>query len=110
MLDTVTRAYSELPFNKEASMKALTLPKEGGGSKLLGTETLNGYVTDKYQTSIRTPTGTRSGTIWIAQKLEVPIKMESDDKLFIQNYKKENLILFNLWSLTEKKTSEVSVI
>jgi outer membrane lipoprotein-sorting protein len=86
MLDTVTRACSELPFNKDASMQALTLPKEGGGSKLLGTETLNGYVTDKYQTTIKTPTGTRSGSIWIAQKLGVPIKMESDDKIYLQEY------------------------
>ena len=68
-------------------MKALNLPKEGGGSKLVGTETLNGYVTDKYQTSIRTPTGTRSGTMWIAKKLGVPIKIETDDKLFLQEYK-----------------------
>jgi outer membrane lipoprotein-sorting protein len=87
MLDTLTRACSELPFDKDASMKALNLPKEGGGSKLVGTETLNGYVTDKYQTSIRTPTGTRSGTMWFVKKLDVPIKIETDDKLFVQEYK-----------------------
>ncbi len=87
MLDTETRAYSELPFDKDASPKALNLPKEGGGSKLVGTETLNGYATDKYQTSIRTPTGTRSGTMWLAKKLGVPLKIETDDKLFVQEYK-----------------------
>jgi outer membrane lipoprotein-sorting protein len=87
MLDTETRAVSELPFDKDASTKSLNLPKEGGGSKLVGTETLNGYVTDKYQTSIKTPTGTRSGTIWLAKKLGVPIKIETDDKLFVQEYK-----------------------
>ena len=87
MLDTETRACRELPFDKDASPKALNLPKEGGGSKLVGTETLNGYATDKYQTSIRTPTGTRSGTMWIAKKLGVPLKIETDDKLFVQEYK-----------------------
>ena len=53
----------------------------------MGTETLNGYLTDKYETSIRTPTGSRSGTIWIAKKLGVPIRIETADKLFLQEYK-----------------------
>jgi outer membrane lipoprotein-sorting protein len=87
MLDTETRAYTELPFDKDASPKALNLPKEGGGSKLVGTETLNGYATDKYQTSLKTPTGTRTGTMWLAKKLGVPLKIETDDKLFFQEYK-----------------------
>ena len=68
MLDTETRACRELPFDKGPPVKALNLPKEGGESKLVGTETLNGYDTDKYETAIRTPTGSRSGTIWIAKK------------------------------------------
>ena len=68
--------------------KALNLsPRKGAEDKLVGTETLNGYATDKYQTSIRTPTGTRSGTMWLAKKLGVPIKIETDDKLFVQEYK-----------------------
>jgi outer membrane lipoprotein-sorting protein len=87
MLDSVTLTYSELPFDKDASPKALNLPKDGGGGKLVGTETLNGYATDKYQTSIKTPTGTRSGTMWFAKKLGVPLKIETDDKLFVQEYK-----------------------
>jgi outer membrane lipoprotein-sorting protein len=87
MLDTETRACTELPFDKDTSPKALNLPKAGGGSKLVGTETLNGYATDKYQTSIKTPTGTRSGTLWFAKKLGVPLKIETDDKLFVQEYK-----------------------
>jgi outer membrane lipoprotein-sorting protein len=86
MLESEIKAYRELPFDKDASQKGLNLPQAGGESKLVGTETLNGYATDKYKTSIRTPTGTRPGTIWVAKKLGVPIKMESDDKVFVQDY------------------------
>jgi outer membrane lipoprotein-sorting protein len=87
MLEPEIQAYRELPFDKDVSSKALNLPKEGGESKLVGTETLNGYATDKYETSIRTPTGSRSGTIWVAKKLGVPIRIETADKLFLQEYK-----------------------
>jgi outer membrane lipoprotein-sorting protein len=87
MLEPEIQVYRELPFDKDASPKSLNLPKEGGESKLVGTETLNGYVTDKYETSIKTPTGTRMGTMWISKKLGVPLKIETADKLFVQEYK-----------------------
>lgn len=87
MLDPLTRSYQEMPFDKDASLKNLHLPKDGGGSKLVGTETLSGYATEKYETAVKTPTGTRRGTIWIAKKLGVPIRIETADKLFVQEYK-----------------------
>lgn len=87
MFEPRVQTYKEMPFDKDALPDKLNLPKEGGGSKLVGTETLLGYATEKYETAVKTPTGTRPGAIWIAPKLGVPIKIETADKLFVQEYK-----------------------
>ncbi|HEY9073983.1 MAG TPA: hypothetical protein VIN67_07595, partial [Desulfobaccales bacterium] len=108
MFEPQIPTYTELPYDKAAFSKKLNLTKEGGGSKLVGTETLHGYVTDKYETAVKTPTGTRPGTIWISKKLGVPIRIETADKLFVQEYKdiKEGRlddVLFELPSGYQKK-------
>jgi outer membrane lipoprotein-sorting protein len=87
MLEPQTQNYLELPFDKEAFAKTLNQPKEGEGKKLVGTETLNGYATDKYETAVKTGTGTLRGTMWIAKKLGVPIRIETADKSFVEEYK-----------------------
>jgi len=87
MVEPQVQAYRELPFDKDAMPETFTSPQEGGDSKLVGAETLNGYETDKYETSVKTPTGPRQGTVWFAKKLGVPIKIETADKLFLQEYK-----------------------
>ena len=87
MLEPQTQSYLEMPFDKEAFAKTLNQPQEGEGKKLVGTETLNGYVTDKYETAVKTATGTLRGTMWIAKKLGVPIRIETADNSFVQEYK-----------------------
>jgi outer membrane lipoprotein-sorting protein len=87
MLEPQTQSYLELPFDKEDFAKTLNQPKDGEGITLVGAETLNGYATDKYETAVKTPTGTRRGTMWIAKKLGVPIRIETADKSFVQEYK-----------------------
>lgn len=87
VVEPAIKSYLEMPFDNDAFLNNLEKPKEGGGSKLVGTETLNGYATDKYEDSVKTPTGARPGTIWFAKKLGVPIKMETSDKIFVQEYK-----------------------
>jgi outer membrane lipoprotein-sorting protein len=87
MLEPKIQTYRKLPFDKDAFTNNLKKPGGKGGSKLVGTETLHGYVTDKYEAMVKTPTGPRQGNIWISQKLEVPIRIESVDKLFVQEYK-----------------------
>jgi outer membrane lipoprotein-sorting protein len=87
MLEPQTQSYLEMPFDKEAFAKTLNQPQEGEGKKLVGTETLNGYVTDKYETAVKTATGTLGGTMWIAKKLGVPIRIETADKSFVLEYK-----------------------
>jgi len=86
MLKPQTESYLELPFDKETFSQTLNHPKEGEGKRLVGTETLNGYASDKYETSMQTPSGTLRGTTWIAKKLGVPIRIETADKSFVQEY------------------------
>ena len=87
MLEPQTQSYLEMPFDQEAFAKTLNQPQEGEGKKLVGAETLNGYVTDKYETAVTTATGTLRSTMWIAKKLGVPIRIETADKSFVQEYK-----------------------
>jgi outer membrane lipoprotein-sorting protein len=87
MVEPEIQAYTELPFDKDALPKKLDPDREGSQSKLVGTETLHGYATDKYETLVKTPTGTRRGTMWISKKLGVPLKIETADKLYVQEYK-----------------------
>ena len=81
------QAYMEMPFDKEAFAKNLNIPKDEVSQKLVGRETLNGYDTEKYETSVKTGTGEVQGTMWIAKKLGVPIRIETKDKSFVQEYK-----------------------
>jgi len=87
MLEPHTQSYLEMPFDQEAFAKMLNQPQEGEGKKLVGPETLNGYVTDKYETAVETAAGTQRGAMWIAKKLGVPIRIETADKSFVQEYK-----------------------
>ena len=113
MLEPKIRAYRELPFDKDAFTNNLKKPGVGSANKLLGTEKLHGYVTDKYATLVKTPTGLRPGNIWISRKLGVPLRIETTDKLFIQEYKdlKEGGVddaLFAMPSGYHKKAAEPS--
>jgi len=81
------QAFMERPYDKEALSKNLNLPKDEVTRKLVGTETLNGYATDKYETSVKTGTEVLQGTMWVAKKLGFPIRIETADKSFIKEYK-----------------------
>lgn len=78
--------YREMPFDKNARSRTLNLPEDEVSKKLVGTETVSGYVSDKYETSVTTGAGAVQGTVWIAKKLEVPIRTESKDPPFSQEY------------------------
>jgi outer membrane lipoprotein-sorting protein len=81
------KMYMEMPFGKETLSKALNLPKDKAGMKKLGTEKIAGYDTDKYEATVDMGHGKKSQvTLWIAKKLGAPIKMESADKSFTQEY------------------------
>ncbi len=87
MLIPGQKTYMEMPFDKEAFAKALNIPKDEVTKKLLGTEKLNGYKTEKYETTVMAAGGELKSTMWLSKKLGIPIRIESADKSFTQDYK-----------------------
>lgn len=78
--------FIEMPLSEEELSKTLNWPKDEASMKKVGTEKLHGYDTEKYETTIDTGAGKKKVTFWMAKKLGVPIKMESADKSFTQDY------------------------
>jgi len=74
------KQYIEFPANDPSalmndpfqSVKYMVSPACGAASKLVGTETVNGYVCDKYVISMQ---DTDVITEWVSQKLKFPIKI-----------------------------------
>jgi outer membrane lipoprotein-sorting protein len=87
MLMAGQKTYMEMPLDKEAYAKALNIPTDEASMKHLGTETINGFDTDKYETPVKTGGQEMKTTMWISKKLGVPLKIESANKSFIQEYK-----------------------
>jgi outer membrane lipoprotein-sorting protein len=81
------KAYMEMPFDREGFAQALNIPTDEAGMQLLGRETLNGYDTEKYATSMQAGTRQIQGTMWISKRLGLPIKIESADHSFSQEYR-----------------------
>ncbi len=73
------RTYLELPFTQEGMPGLLTLPRQGQDMRLLGQETVNGYLCDKYAGNVTVLGRTLPRTVWVARDLHVPIKMVSAD-------------------------------
>jgi len=90
MLMAGQQAYMERPFDKETMGRDLQPPKDEAGMKKVGTETVNGYTTDKYETWVKMNGGQLRGNMWVAQKLGMPIKIVSQDQSFSQEYREIN--------------------
>lgn len=87
MLMPGQKMYMEMPFSRETLSKALNLPENKASMKLLGTEKIAGYETDKYESSVNTGKGPAKVTLWMAKKLGAPVRMENADKSFTQEYR-----------------------
>lgn len=90
------KMYMEMAFDKSDLGKVMQMPKEKEKAemKLLGTETVNGYQTEKYETMIGGRGRQVKHYMWVSKKLGVPIKMASEDGSFSMEYqdiKEENL-------------------
>src|SRR5208337_626422 len=81
------KAYLEMPFDREAFAQALNIPTDEAGLRLLGRETLNGYDTEKYETSVQAGARQIRGTLWISKRLGVPLRIETADHSFSQEYR-----------------------
>jgi outer membrane lipoprotein-sorting protein len=78
------KMYMEMPLTSRAKARMLAMPQDQAKMKLLGTETVNGYETDKYEVA-----GTKDQDkeyLWMAKKLGIPIKMSTADGSFSMEY------------------------
>jgi outer membrane lipoprotein-sorting protein len=82
------KAYMEMQFTKEHEQKMLKISEQAKAKmKKIGTETVNGYECDKFETPAANKGNSSKQYIWIAQKLGVPIKMVTEDGSFAMEYK-----------------------
>jgi outer membrane lipoprotein-sorting protein len=86
MLMPAEKIYMEMPMTPQTKGKMLELPKDKARTKLLGSETVNGYATDKYETVEQVNGQTSKHYMWVAKKLGIPIKMTSLDGAFSMEY------------------------
>lgn len=54
---------------------------------LLGSETVNGYLTNKYRVIVRTEKGKSAVLLWLAADSALPVKMAAEDGKWIQEYR-----------------------
>lgn len=87
MLMPGQKMVMEMPFDKSDLGKTMALPKDQAQMKLLGTEMVNGYETEKYETTMKGNGKTFKANMWVAKKLGVPIKMVSLDGKFSMEYR-----------------------
>ncbi|MDD2903792.1 MAG: DUF4412 domain-containing protein [Syntrophales bacterium] len=81
------KMYMEMPFGQSDLGKTMQMPQDKAKMKLLGTETVNGYETEKYETTVKGRGREVKHYIWVAKKLGVPIKMTSADGSFSMEYR-----------------------
>jgi hypothetical protein len=82
------KAYMEMPISQETQQKMMTLTeKQKAKMKKVGTETIDGYACDKYETTMDQQGKSRKVYTWIAIDLGVPIKIVSEDGSFSMEYK-----------------------
>ncbi|RJR47664.1 MAG: DUF4412 domain-containing protein [Deltaproteobacteria bacterium] len=87
MLVPSMKMVMEVPFSLSDLGQAMALPKDKSQMKLLGTELVNGYETEKFETAMKGNGKTVKLHLWIAKKLDKPIKMASEDGKFSMEYR-----------------------
>ena len=82
------KAYAEMPLKARLPGQFLQMPPDALKKRRVGTETVNGYVADKYEVTVKGgKQGVMQQTIWVAQKLGVPLKMISPEQNFSLEYR-----------------------
>ena len=82
------KTYMEMPITQEAQQKLLPLTEsQKAKMKKVGTETINGYACDKYETTMSHQGKSMKVFTWVATDLGMPIKIVSEDGSFSMEYK-----------------------
>jgi len=78
------KAYMEMPLTQESQEKMFfnLTEKQKAKMKKVGTETVNNYACDKYETTMSHQGKSAKFYVWIATELNVPIKMAAQDGSF----------------------------
>ncbi len=87
MLMPERKMYLEVPISEEMIRGLMQVSKDQSDLKPLGSEKVNGYISDKYETVFRMDGGELRHHIWIAKKLGTIIKIDSLDKSFSREYR-----------------------
>ena len=79
----------EMPLTQESQEKMLLnlTEKQKAKMKKVGTETVNNYACDKYETSMSHQGNSKKFFVWVATDLGVPIKMAAQDGSFFTECK-----------------------
>ncbi|MEW6387588.1 MAG: DUF4412 domain-containing protein [Thermodesulfobacteriota bacterium] len=82
------KTYMEMPLKRELPGQFLQIPPDAFRQRKVGTETVNGYLTDKYEVMLKGGTsGLIHQTFWVAPKLGVPVKMVSPLRKYSLEYR-----------------------
>jgi outer membrane lipoprotein-sorting protein len=82
------KSYMEMPLNPQASRQMMIKqPEQQVDMKLLGKETVNGYETEKYETSVKHRGQAVKEYIWLSKKLGMPIKVAAVDGSHSMEYR-----------------------
>jgi len=80
------RAYAELPLGRKLPGQFIQIPVDALSKRLVGKETVNGYEAEKYEVTVRGGRGLEKQIIWLAPKLETPVKMLCNERKFCVEY------------------------
>jgi outer membrane lipoprotein-sorting protein len=89
LLMPAEKMYMEMPITEETQEKMLIKkPEEQAKMKLVGTETVNGFECEKYEYEVTAPHKNQAVKhfVWIAKKLQMPIKAMAADGSFSMEY------------------------
>jgi hypothetical protein len=82
------KAYMEMPIHPGTRQQMMTLTeKQKAKMKKVGSETIDGYTCEKYETTMDQQGRPMKVYMWIATDLGVPIKVAAEDGSFTMEYK-----------------------
>jgi hypothetical protein len=82
------KAYMEMPIHPGTKQQMMTLTeKQKAKMKKVGSETIDGYTCEKYETTMDQQGRPMKVYMWIATDLGVPIKVAAEDGSFTMEYK-----------------------
>lgn len=80
------RTYMEEPLKRIWPGQFIQIPPEAKQKRLVGSERISGYDTQKYEVLVPTKTGPERQTFWLAASLGVPIKVAVPSRNFSMEY------------------------